>query len=186
MALVHKLNSKGQSLLEITITIGLSVLVVTALATVTIKGLSTSQTARLQTEASKYAQEGIDDVRWARDNTGTVCIDSTHYQWDAKFWSDGECNTGSCNFEIKTDGSSCGAAPMGYVTTNPYLDLITSGPTFKPISGTVFSREISINAATPSCTYQRQVTSTVKWTDSAGTHQSQVITVLADLSGPSC
>lgn len=178
---VNKLNCRGQSLLEIIITIGLAAMVITALTIVAVKSLGASQTARLQAEASKYAQQGVDVVRGIRDGAGTLCIASsgtyTAIPWDGSFWGgSGNCtSSNTCDFKIVST-SGTGDCPVAHV---PYLDTITG---FEPIAGTVFSRQIIVTGTSSVC--QRQVTSTVQWSDLAGAHQSQVVTILAEIPCP--
>ena len=61
-------SHKGQSLLELVVSVGLLVVVVTALAVTMINGLRNSQFSQNQSQATKLAQEGLDGVKNVKVN----------------------------------------------------------------------------------------------------------------------
>lgn len=170
-------KNSGQSLLEVTIVIGLVVIVLMALSSVVIHGLETSQVAQNQAQATKLASQGLDIVRNIRDTGGTVCISSSVYRWKNNFWSSSGC-TGSagssCYFKIDTSGV-CSDDPS---PTNPLLNQV-SASTFETISSQ-FTRQIKTDPV-GSDPNQIRVTSTVYWTDYSGPHSTSQVTILANI-----
>jgi len=61
-------NNSGQTIIEILIAIGVGALVLTAISASAVITISNAQYAQKKTEALKYLQEGVENVRIARDN----------------------------------------------------------------------------------------------------------------------
>lgn len=61
--------SSGQTLLEIIVAVGVMVLLITGLVVGTSVSLRTSQYGQRRSQATKYAQEGIEIMRALRDST---------------------------------------------------------------------------------------------------------------------
>lgn len=182
-------NQSGQSLIEITIMIGVAVVIVTGLVISVVNGLRNSQFAQAQTQATKLAQAGIDQVRIIRDRNYGMCLPSGpsgDQKWSA-YWtfSCPVCNVANgcadsnnpntlCTFNIKTDTiPSC--------VTNSSVQPFSLNSSVQPevIAGTPFTRRILVEDynGTPN---SKKVTAIVKWTDSNGDHYSKVSTILAD------
>src|SRR5438105_921832 len=81
----------GQSLLEITLTLGIAALVISAIAITTIVGLQNSEYSQNQIQATKLAQEGLEAIRSMRDNDTPVTYSATLYCWNdsdtSKIWT---------------------------------------------------------------------------------------------------
>ena len=60
-------TSSGQSLLEVMVALGMSVLVLTSLVAVVVISIRNARFAKNQSLATKYAQEGIEKMRIYRD-----------------------------------------------------------------------------------------------------------------------
>jgi type II secretory pathway pseudopilin PulG len=185
------LDQKGQSLLEITISIGIAAIIITALTVITITGLRNTQFAQNQSQATKYAQDWIEQVRTIRDRDGWIMISSNPTAWSGSGWNNcGE--VAGCSFTIGSyvsgSPSTCNATLPTSIST-PCL-FSTSVP--QTITGTIFSRKITIRDCNakppppaedpdPKCTgKQRKVTVEVSWVDASGTHKSQLSTILAN------
>lgn len=120
---VHK---NGQSLIEVLFALGIAVVIIVALVSVTIGSLRNAQFAQNQVLATKYANEGMEKIRAYRDQNDWTIF------------------TGGCN------GYNAGSVP------------------------TPFTRNISCQQVGGD-TNKRKVTVTVSWTDSAGPHQSELV-----------
>ncbi len=160
-------SKKGQSLLELVVSIGLLIVVVTALAITTINGLRNSQFSQNQDQATKLAQDGLDGVKniKARNCPVNITGGSTSYYW---------YNT------IPASNNS--------IWVNAPIDA-TTGRTFQYNLGAVcsmtengtetigkFSRLITVKKLNSNFT----VTSVVTWNDSTGSHNSTLSTLLTD------
>lgn len=166
-------NTKGQSLLEITIAIGVAVLVISALTITTLIGLRNSQFSQNQILATKYAQEGLEKVKSMRLRNEIVCTNGglTQRTWIASdpsnMWGLAIDATTPTTFYIDPS-----ASPTCKLSDSP--GLISSED---PITGTIFTRRILISDYSGST--QKKFVSKVAWTDSTGTHKSEISTILA-------
>ncbi len=170
-------NELGQSLLEITITIGIAALIITALVITTLVGLKNSQLAQKQSQATKLAQEGIERLRALKNNNISITAGGTTYYWygsqGTTIWSQNIFSGGACqycywkfNSTCQTDLNNCLVASSAADKTS--LESIGSG----------FFRQIKIEDE--NTIDQKKITSTVSWTDSAGAHKSQLVTYLTN------
>lgn len=170
----------GQSLLEVTISIGIAVIVITALAIVSISGLKNAQFSQNQATATKLAQEWIDKVRTIRDRDGMVCNPGVYYHWNA-LWttSCGSAAGASCyTFQVKDTSPACSGTPAGYSSVAPWLNLQAAGATTPDPTYPQFQKQLFIEDYLAGDPTQKKVTVTVSWTDFSGTHQSQLVTIL--------
>ncbi len=163
----------GQSLLEVTITLGIAVSLILALTITTLQGLQSSQFSQNQVQATKLAQEGLERVRFLRNANIPVTLGGSDYNWYGNpplIWDWDfqtyqpiiDCN--QCRFQF----DSCSE---GVCQLEPF-----SGSGEK-IADSPFTREIRIE---DSDSNQKKITSRVSWTDVSGTHESKLITVLSN------
>lgn len=177
-------KERGQSLLEVTIAIGVAVLIVTAITIVTVNGLRNSQFAQNQTQATKLAQDGLEQVKAVRDRDGIVTIGSSTASWSSQNWSG--CGSG-CTFSLgRIDSQSLCAASSNFNATACLLSSDSSKP--QPIPSTIFYSLITIldcsssSSPPPECgANQKKITSEVSWSDFSGSHQSYLETILANI-----
>ncbi len=191
--MVHRTtNQSGQSLLEITITVGISAMIITALVMTTLLGLRNSQLAQNQTQATKLAQEGLERVRAIRNNdnnangmTTTIGPTAGVYHWYGTtnpVWvidifgnvnNPGNiCKVTNCQWFFS---SACQSAPAN-------CTLITSIVGRETLNVNNFTRSVLIeDVDQPSKNpNQKRVSSIVTWNDASGTHQSQLSTYLTN------
>lgn len=79
-------NSKGQTLLEMAIALSAILLTLAAIAIAIVTSVNNSQFIKSQSQASKYAQQGMEVIRYMRNNnilsfnsySGTNCMDSNN------------------------------------------------------------------------------------------------------------
>jgi Tfp pilus assembly protein PilV len=182
-----KLNQLGQSLLEMTIAIGVGVIVLSVMTIITLTGLKNSEFSQNQANATKLAQDGLEQVRAIRDRDqdGSVCMNPlpagwVHDDWKGpsssggtEFWSYA-CSGGACTFTLNSSGGLCSA--VGTAAATPYLQLSAAGE----LLNNRFTRKIIIQDNTPPNTDVKNVTSQVTWTDSSGQHQVNLSTILSN------
>lgn len=149
----------GESLLEVTISLGLALLVVTALTVTTVNGLKNSQLSQNQLKATKYAQEGIERMRQIRERNCPVTFNSNQYVWygpgDSIWLVD---PAGKYRFTI--------------TQTECRLDAST---TPEELDNNKFKRSVSITG-----TATKKVTVSVTWNDFSGSHESKLETSLTN------
>ncbi len=181
--MTQRINSLGQSLLEVAMAVGVVIVVVTALTTVTLNGLRNSQFAQNQSQATKLAQDALEKVRTIRDREGMVNSSAT--TWSGFFPVN--CAISDCYFQLgvqTTDGSSCtNTVPLP--TNTP--SCLKSYGSFLLASEQLlnkFTRTIQIhysNISSPCAADQKKVMVTVSWQDASGKHQSYLETILGKI-----
>lgn len=163
MKVIRRLKKQvGESLLEVTISLGLALLVVTALTVTTVNGLKNSQLSQNQLKATKYAQEGIERIRQIRERNCPVNLGSNSYVWYGP-------------------GSSIwGATFSGEIlrfTINARECKLDQSTTPEPLDDGKFTRTVSM---TEGPTNTKKVTVSVNWTDFSGNHESKLETSLTN------
>jgi Tfp pilus assembly protein PilV len=176
----YQLKNKGQSLLEVTVLVGLVLIVISGLVIVTVNGLKNSQYSQNQAQATKLAQEGMDQVKNIASRNCSVSIggsflwfnsiaNGTDLIWN-RDWSSGP------TFYI-SNYSSCSTSIAGLTQTNagrPY-DII-------PSANNIFTRNITItdDSSCQTPTKCKIVTISVNWNDYSGLHESRLATILTE------
>lgn len=171
-------NQLGQALLEVTIASGLAVIIISAISVTTIIGLRNSQYAQNQIQATKFAQEGIEQIKYIQnrncpvtDQNAYQCVfspDPTNPTIDNCMWEPAASTpfVFSGNFTPTITDSVCRAV----ASAQPE---ILSAKNFKRTI--TLSRDIC-DASTSTC--KIKVNSQVSWTDYSGPHQSSLTTIL--------
>lgn len=146
------LNNKGQSLVEVVIGLALAILVLGALINAVITSLYNSNFAKSQAEATKLAQQIMEQVRIKRDTLGYSIFSSTYGST-----SD---NTGVC---YKFTGSDLVSLGGGSCLTAVKQDL----GSYAVVSSTKFKHFIQFtknpSLCTPNCS---EIRVSVFWADS--------------------
>lgn len=172
------MKSNGQSLIEVTIAIGVAVIVIGALTITILIGLRNNQFSQNQLQATKLAQAGMEFIKVVRDRNNPICntVDPpppADYFWDTEdlskqptLWN----NTGwdgIKKFYLLT-GSTDGSCQL--------TDNAQSASSEKKINNK-FSRNVYIKYSGDD---QIKFTVEVFWEDNAGAHSSELITVLTN------
>jgi len=194
MRVTVKLTEKGQSLLEVAIALGIGMIIITALTVVTLEGLRNSQFSENLTQSTGYATEGRDIARTMRDRNSPVYYSaSASYSWADFFNTYISCNgaVGRCDFALGV--VSGGATPTCTVNGSTQLNASNACLLYIGTSGTPeyllskkFTRLVNIIDCSKlvgdsSCPSGKKVTVTVYWNDATGKHNSNLVTILADL-----
>lgn len=174
-------SQKGQSLLEVTVLVGLALITVTGLVIVTINGLKNSQYSQNQAQATKLAQQGMDQVKGMVSRNCAVNIGGSYLWFNsktngtdlvwAKDWST------SPKFRITNYNGCSDASPGLTQTTAANPDDINQLTT-----GGIFIRDITMSDDS-SCTQPtscKVLTVRVFWTDYSGDHESKLVTILTE------
>jgi Tfp pilus assembly protein PilV len=164
-----KNNESGQSLIEVLIALLVAVLMIGAMTIATITSLRNSTFSQNQSQATKYAQESIELVRANRDRGGQVTlvengrtVEYQFFQLWTKKMSD-ICGLDTCYFSINPATLS--------------LAQITSADTTVVLNDT-FKRQIAISDTATSFQKEKNLQVIITWTDSSGSHESKLTTVL--------
>jgi len=91
-------KNQGQSLVEVLVALGISVLVILALAHVTTIAIKNATFSRNQAQATKYAQEAMEWLRSERDKkwidfANRADVDGRTYCFNSLAWTNGSCST---------------------------------------------------------------------------------------------
>lgn len=146
------LSEKGQSLMELVVVMAVAVVVISALVFATIASLRNASFAKNQLQATKLAQQGLENIRTLRDRDGLVKVDADEIKFSELQCSD----TNNCFFFFNV-----GVLQSG---TETNFELIPQD----------FKRQFQIIDED----LQKKVTVVVKWTDFSGSHESRLTTIL--------
>lgn len=162
------MKQKGQSILEIIITLSVLSLVLGGLVIVVVNGLKNSQFSKNQSIATKLAEEGLDTVRSMKSKEQcSVMFGATAYYWINKpsaqlIWSQAQFSAPLAPTTYNLDPTSC--------------NLNISTPELIP-NNSNFKRQITLEKDGSS--NRLKVTSIVSWNDISGPHQSKLFTILS-------
>lgn len=174
------INSKGQSLMELVVGIGLVAIVVSAISILVISSLRNSQFSEKQLLANNIASQNLEKVRTVKNSNFGVCLQNQgpgsnpatscskwEDLWAVDFGTYPSCATG-CTFEII---SNC---LVGATTTAPIC------LQFRATRTTVGNLESQLVVEDEgNGDNEKKVTSRAFWTDNTGEHSSELITVLS-------
>lgn len=171
-------NEIGQSLLEVTVLVGLALLTVSGLVIVTVNSLKNSQYSQNQAQATKLAQEGIDQVKSIADRNCPVSSGGSY------LWFNSANSTGSDLIWSQTWAAERQFRIQNFTTcTESIPGLVQGSPDINPTAaGGIFTRNISIRDST-SCSPTESckiIKVTVSWTDTSGSHQSHLATMIIE------
>lgn len=154
-------NNKGQSLIEIIVVLAVVIAVVGGMVMVSFNSLKNSSFARNQIKATKYAQQGIDNVRYIRYSNCPITYNMGSYRWDG---------TGSLIWDAALTGSET-------FTANSTTCTMAQGT--EGLIDNQFTRTINLTTFQESSKKFIKVSVFVKWNDVSGNHQSNLETVLS-------
>lgn len=142
---------KGQMLIEVLLALGFGALVLLAIANAVIGGLSNTQLASSQNQATLFAQQALEIVRDIKNKSSWSSFVGTYATPSPRTFclpeNDTTPNSGSCQAQDRIDG--------------------------------FFKREI-VFALVNSNSSKIRVTVTVSFTDNKGVHKSELISVFTD------
>jgi Tfp pilus assembly protein PilV len=168
-----KNSEKGQSLVEVVIALGIAVTIVIAFTSATISSIRNSQFAKDQNQATKHVQESLEIIRAIRDQDGTVASGTWSTLWTTNMSGNNSTSgyKGKCYILDKTG-----------VTYSFTMSLTASGgdcadSNDPAITGTQFFRKINISDDGTNID-KKTIRVRVYWTDSKGTHSSDITTYL--------
>ncbi len=173
-----RIKDTGQSLLEITIVLGVAAAIIVAISSITIQGLSDSTYAQNQLQATKFAQDGIEKIRSFRNNNTLACIGAQQYRWigqtNSLFGNQMDVICGAtCHFIL--EDNACGTKMLGQKpSASSWEKVDTDG---------VFSRRIEMEDYVESGVTRKnlkKVTVYVRWSDRSGDHESTLVTILSN------
>ncbi len=155
-------QQQGEGLIEVLITLAIAAVVIGAMATATIRGISNAQFSQTQVQATKLAQESLEKIRSIRDHNGVVMNGTTSYTF-LNLLQDATICSGGCYVKITP-------------SSNGYALTVLSGAQPQTTANADLSQIILVTTETVNGVNDVAVVVTVQWTDSIGTHQSQLET----------
>lgn len=183
---------KGQSLIEVIVAGLVGILVVSALTFATIFSIRNANFAKTSAQATKLAQEGMERVRTGRDRNSNITGITGVNSWNGDtagsgaFWNyhiSGDCDnpavSGKCYFKVTQTGD---LNNIGFsLSSFPTDSAEPISPGFK--RAVYLSDDLNDNGIFTDDDYlnQKEVTVIVTWTDSTGSHESKLTTVLRKL-----
>lgn len=162
-----KVNQKGQSLLELTIALGIATMIISALTVTTLVSLRNSQFAQNQLQATKFAQDGLELIKTARSKNCPISANGNTYYWyndPSLIWSYQVSNPNIQYMSVDLSSSPC---------------IVFSNSLNPQILGNL-SRSITVTDSLPGVADSKVITSTVTWSDISGSHESKITTILTD------
>lgn len=173
-----KFQQKGQTLLELVVGLSLIAVVVGAIAIITTNGLRNTTFSKNQSKATQLAQQNLEKARTVKSSNYGVCLEnqttcSTWEEiWNTSFGTyQSGCTTG-CTFVIKNNCT---------VTGNIVKPVCLSFAAAPADLGDNFTGQIIIEDEPGSTTTQKRVISKISWTDTTGTHSSDLVTILSKI-----
>jgi len=146
---------RGQSLIEVIVSVGIAVIMAIAIISASLISNKTARTARSSTQATKLAEEYIEEIRVFRDRSGYSALSND--------------NCYLINMPSESDPGTW------TLTTSGCPQTITQ-------SGVDFSRRLII--ADGSSAYTKLITAKVTWVDSGGTQTVTSQTILSQWTAP--
>ncbi len=163
-------KSQGQSLIEVVVVLSVATIVITALLITIINSLRNAQFATMQTRATKYAQDGVEKTREIRNRNGLTTFrygggTTTTFSelWNVPMSSN--CNSSKCRFKL--DSTNLRMTQIGLDSERETL-------------GDGLIREVIMEDSLSGSSYQneKKITVKVSWSDSTGSHESNLQTIL--------
>ncbi len=173
-------NERGENLIELMVVLTIAILVVGSLVFAVISSLRNADFSKNQIQATKYAQEGIEALRAMRDRDGAIInFPPTGSQagsissWsDPDLWSNRVSAAGACGpcYFLLVDNQQ----GIQWSENSNGEDIKSEGKFFRYL---IFDDE----AAPSSYQSEKRVTIIVRWTDTSGSHESKLVTILGKL-----
>jgi type II secretory pathway pseudopilin PulG len=169
-------QESGQSIIEVVLALLVVGLMVGALTIATIVGLRNAQFSQNQVQASKYAQDGIEKVRIARDRNATISSFPPAQGGDPSVTNFGGVYGIRLANYCPATGGKC------YFIVDPTsftLSYKATETAAKEIFGVNYTRTIYMEDDATTPLGQKKVTVRVSWTDPGGSHESYLQTILS-------
>ena len=189
-----KSAAKGITLLETVIALGIMVVGLLAVLTLTISSVTISHTSEQQIVVTNLAREGIEIVREIRDFSKSGNVVSIFDSADTRFFDDGvnPVVSDGCyivdsenNFALQTANQTVGADCAGgsfdiSACSNCliYKDVTSGRYSHDPSDElTVYRRAVKLVSVSA---YEKQILSKVRWSERGRTHELLIETTLTD------
>lgn len=174
-------KQKGQTLLELVVGMSLVTVIIGALAITTTYSLRNSQFSKNQTQATKYAQEYMEQVRTIKAANYGICFtgQATCSNWE-EIWTPG--SPGYSQFQSNCVPSGCKFYIPGGCTATGGSSPVCLRQIVTPSNiGGIFTAEVILTGEPGFEDTQKRVKATVYWTDASGQHSSDLVTVFSKL-----
>lgn len=166
-----QIDRRGQSLIEVLVAFAVSVLVGVALITAGLATQKSSRSAKNETQATKLAQEYLEQARTYRDVNGFAVINAL---------TNGNCytiNSTGSDPTLWTTSACSGAAPCNVASPSALRGEVV---TFNNVANVKFCRKILVADTNPAdTTHKRKITVEIGWQESGDTKTVTADTVLS-------
>lgn len=161
----HACWQAGQTLVEVLVAITVVVIVLGAFAIATIVSIRNAQFSQNQAQATKLAQEGIDKIKLGRSKDVNVFYsgDPTPKPFSQFLADDNKCSS-ICYFSMNNTLELIEVTSVG-------VDGSLTDATFKRFIQVIRTAEAS----------EKKFTVIVSWTDTSGSHESRLQTLLSQI-----
>lgn len=163
-----KSKERGQSLIEVVVALSVAAIIITSLLIVVINSLRNAQFASNQVRSTKLASQAIEQIRSIRDRDGLTIFRT----------SSGTTSQFSDLWGIQMS-QACSPNPCTFRVTPNFTLEQTNQASETDSLGDGLSREVIISDTASSYQTEKTVTVKVRWTDSAGPHESHLQTVIS-------
>lgn len=160
----RRLNESGQTLLEVLVAFVVAALVVGAIVITTLLSLRNAQFSQNQLQATKLAQQAIEEIRTIRDR------DDPQINYPSSL--------NPTKFSVFLSHPEYCLDPCYFSLSDSSLNLTAISDTKPQSIGGGFSRQIIIQTTTGGLN-QKTVGVKVSWVDASGSHESYIQTVLS-------
>ena len=177
--------NKGQTLIEMVVALGLAIIIVGAIASLTVNGLRNASQSQNQTIATKLAQQAMDQVISSLKNPSCQYMGSSN---NTSLWSVPPGNSPlslGCGAGSPADGKavalklspsvSCSSVDLSAGSTTQYTGDYANYSLDVWIADPLDSSDSCINAAA-----YKKITVHVNWIDSTGQHYAELISNITD------
>ena len=178
-------NESGQTLVELIVVIAVGIIIAVSLTFAAVSTIRNNQFAKSSIQATKLAQEALEQVKIGRDRN--ACILPINTLGSVNSWN-GNSTDGRCpgsgkiwDYQLNSDcPPTCFNSWFFTVDSDGVINVKGNGsgipPTIQPVNG--FTTAIMLTDTTSSVGNEKTATAIVKWSDFSGTHQSTLKTIL--------
>lgn len=159
-------DQRGEGLIEVMVTMFIATVVIGAMAIATIRGVTNAQFSQSQVQATKYAQEALESIKTVRDRNYLITLS----------------NRGTIPFsELQQDHTACPDPGCYFTLDSTGQNMTQVGANATTALPGDLQRQIILKTSGVSTNKEIVATAIISWTDSSGTHQSNLQTIFGQL-----
>lgn len=169
-------NQTGQSIIEVIVSLGLVLVIVTAITLTVLNGLENSQFSKNQSQATELAKEAVEAMKVMKERNCLINMGYFNATSPSYFWR------GTLN-QLIWDTNFLGSTKYFSLTLNTSTCLLTelTNGSYDTLSApyfSIFKRKITISDLVPYDNKAKKVFVEVNWQDNNGVHSAKNETIL--------